>query len=903
MPTHQELPEQFGRYRILKKLGAGGMGAVYLAEDTRMRRKVALKVPHFSAATRAAGLERFQREARLAGSIDHPNFCAVYDVDEIDGIHYFTMAYLEGTPLSGKIAGGKPWPARLAVEMVRRVALAVAELHNRGIVHRDLKPANIMVRPSGEPVLMDFGLACSVTSESEPLTGTGEVLGTPTYISPEQLEGDRARLTPAADVYSLGMILYQLLTGQVPFSGPLLVVVAQVRDTMPESPSTLQHGLDPRLDAICLKALAKKPEERFSDMYAFVTALEEFLDRSGEQRLHCPQCGKGLKVPASMAGRKLKCPQCGTSLATATLAPHRPAPLPSRQETVPLTGHETAARPFRSRTTTGRRRILVLLSLLLIVTGLVVGAVLLWPRKESTPEAKPFDKETAPKQGEEPPPPPMASLRLERLESVRLEAGQKKTVPVKVRRENYSGPVRVEAVAASPGVTVLGRVDEKTEEGGLELTVAADAKPGERSLRLRAVALDGSAHAEGQLSLTIQAVDRPPPPKPSLRLEEFAAVSVEAGKTKTVPVTIKREGCPGPVQVELVKESPGVTVRNGFVGNDKEEGTLELKVDPEAKTGPRTLRLRAVAAEARTEGDLPLTVELPDRFVNQVQMQMVRIKKGTFKMGTPAFEEDKVNNELAQHPVKITQDFYMGATEVTVGQFRQFVENKGYKTEAETDGRGGWGYDEITKLPKPKLVYNWKNTGWKQGESYPVVNVTWNDAVAFCKWLSKKEGKEYDLPTEAEWEYACRAGTTTGYHSGDNVRSLIEVGNVADATFKARFPRETKFLKGDDGYVFTAPVKQFKPNAWGLYDLHGNVWEWCKDGPRPYPDAAMVEKRESPIEDPEGPLDGPTRVLRGGSWSSNPKFCRSAYRSQSAPGYRDSQVGFRVVLRPNGKAP
>src|SRR5436305_283372 len=111
MPTHQELPEQFGRYRILKKLGAGGMGAVYLAEDSRMRRKVALKVPHFTGGTRTAGLDRFQREARLAGSIEHPNFCPVYDVDEVDSIHFFTMAYVEGTPLADLLADGQPWRA------------------------------------------------------------------------------------------------------------------------------------------------------------------------------------------------------------------------------------------------------------------------------------------------------------------------------------------------------------------------------------------------------------------------------------------------------------------------------------------------------------------------------------------------------------------------------------------------------------------------------------------------------------------------------------------------------------------------------------------------------------------------------------------------------------------------
>src|SRR5947209_18656286 len=157
MPLDHEFPEVFARYRILKKQGAGGMGAVYLAEDSRMRRRVALKVPHFMGSARAAGLDRFQREARLAGSIEHPNFCPIHDVDEVDGIPFFTMAYLEGAPLSDLVADGQPWPAAQAVDMVRKVALAVGELHSRGIVHRDLKPANVMVRPSGEPAPMDIG--------------------------------------------------------------------------------------------------------------------------------------------------------------------------------------------------------------------------------------------------------------------------------------------------------------------------------------------------------------------------------------------------------------------------------------------------------------------------------------------------------------------------------------------------------------------------------------------------------------------------------------------------------------------------------------------------------------------------------------------------------------------------
>src|SRR5262245_28497879 len=344
MHTHQELPELFGRYRILRKLGAGGMGAVYLAEDTKLGRQVALKVPHFTSDTRGPVLERFRREARLAAGIDHPNLCAVYDVGEIDGIHFFSMEFVEGTLLSELIVDERPWPERSAVRLVRRVALAVGELHRRGIVHRDLKPANVMVRASGEPVLMDFGLACALASESQRLTGTGEVLGTLTYMPPEQLAGDRQRLGPASDVYSLGMILYELLTGQLPFDGPPLAVVHQVGHKVPEPPSRLRPTVDARLDAICQAALAKRPEDRFPDTAAFVAALDEFLRTPGGQRLDCPQCGKALKVPAARKGKRLKCPRCGAGLAPTTMTQPRPGPAFSLHETLRNSSRETAAR-------------------------------------------------------------------------------------------------------------------------------------------------------------------------------------------------------------------------------------------------------------------------------------------------------------------------------------------------------------------------------------------------------------------------------------------------------------------------------------------------------------------------------------------------------------------------------
>ena len=230
-----------------------------------------------------------------------------------------------------------------------------------------------------------------------------------------------------------------------------------------------------------------------------------------------------------------------------------------------------------------------------------------------------------------------------------------------------------------------------------------------------------------------------------------------------------------------------------------------------------------------------------------VQLKMVLIPAGEFKMGsgesaeaTAAFfnktygedlvQADWFKDEHPQHRVRITKPFYLGAYHVTRGQFRQFVADTAYKTDAEKGEKpGAYGWAPDGKEFGFNEKYSWQNAGFEQTDEHPVVNVSWNDAVEFCKWLSKKESKTYRLPTEAEWEYACRAGTTTRYYSGDDPETLATVGNVADAAAKAQFPDWTWTIKANDGHVFTSPVGKFKPNAFGLYDMHGNAWQWCAD--------------------------------------------------------------------------
>eukprot|EP00913_Durusdinium_trenchii_P013344 g12525.t1 len=236
-----ELPSRFGRYRILKPLGSGAMGVVYLAEDTQLERQLALKTPAFENDESGELLERFYREARSAATLQHPHICPVYDVGEIDGRHYIAMAYIEGRPLSAFIRPDKRLPERKTLLLVRKLAMALIAAHAKGIIHRDLKPSNVMVDTRGEPVIMDFGLAHDAhRTDASRLTHSGMLIGSPAYMSPEQVEGVSATITSASDQYSLGVILFELLTGRLPFSGSVTGVIAQILTREPPNLSELR---------------------------------------------------------------------------------------------------------------------------------------------------------------------------------------------------------------------------------------------------------------------------------------------------------------------------------------------------------------------------------------------------------------------------------------------------------------------------------------------------------------------------------------------------------------------------------------------------------------------------------------------------------------------------------------
>ncbi len=270
-----DMPAELGRYRIKQRLGGGGMGAVYLVENTELQREEALKVPHFERGSDPAVRERFLREARAAAKLDHPNLCPIYDVGVIDGIYFLTMRLLPGKPLSAYT--GRPHPPREAVKVVAKLTQALEHAHSKGVIHRDLKPGNIMICPGTGPTVLDFGLAKETTHQEHKLTQTGATLGTPAYMPPEQVKGDLDAIGPASDVYSLGVILFELLTGQLPFQGSAAEVMGQILFTEAPLPSNLRPALIGALDAVCSKAMAMAPEDRYPSMQAFAAALTGVL--------------------------------------------------------------------------------------------------------------------------------------------------------------------------------------------------------------------------------------------------------------------------------------------------------------------------------------------------------------------------------------------------------------------------------------------------------------------------------------------------------------------------------------------------------------------------------------------------------------------------------------------------
>jgi beta-lactam-binding protein with PASTA domain len=334
-----------GRYRIVRKLGSGGMADVYLAEDEELGRRVAIKILNDRHATDESFVERFRREAKNAAGLSHPNIVSIYDRGEAEGTYYIAMEYLDGRSLKELVVARGPLPIGDAIDCTRQVLGALRFAHRKGVVHRDIKPHNVMADADGRLKVTDFGIARAGVSQ---MTEAGSIIGTAQYLSPEQARG--AAVDQRSDLYSVGILLYEMLTGTVPFTGdsPVEIAMKHLSDT-PRPPSLERPDIPPDLDMIVLRALAKNPDDRFQTAEEMAAELDRFAQ------------GAGVTAETADAATAVL---SGTELSTAPTAivpPRRPP---------------TAARPsYRYADPPARRRPFWpwLLALLLVVLAGVAG--------------------------------------------------------------------------------------------------------------------------------------------------------------------------------------------------------------------------------------------------------------------------------------------------------------------------------------------------------------------------------------------------------------------------------------------------------------------------------------------------------------------------------------------------
>jgi hypothetical protein len=288
LPTEPPHVRYVGDYELIREIARGGMGVVFQARQISLNRPVALKMILASELADEVDVKRFYAGAEAAASLDHPNIVPIYEVGQHEGQHYFSMGLVEGRSLAQQLADG-PLPPDQAAALMAEVARAIEHAHSRGVIHRDLKPGNILLDLDGRPHITDFGLAKKLESGSE-LTASGQVMGTPSYMSPEQARGDRAEVGTAADVYAMGATLYALLTGRPPFqSATAMETLLQVVGEKPVPPRRLNAAIPRDLETICLKCLEKAPQKRYASARALARDLERYL--SG-QPIHARPVGK-----------------------------------------------------------------------------------------------------------------------------------------------------------------------------------------------------------------------------------------------------------------------------------------------------------------------------------------------------------------------------------------------------------------------------------------------------------------------------------------------------------------------------------------------------------------------------------------------------------------------------------
>jgi formylglycine-generating enzyme required for sulfatase activity/serine/threonine protein kinase len=773
-------------YEVVRELGQGGMGTVYLALNRLMGRHEVLKVVSSHLVKRSGVLDRFLVEIRNAAKLHHPNVVTAYSAFRMGESIVFAMEYVEGLDLAKLVKAKGPLPVANACSYVHQAALGLQHAHEQGMVHRDIKPSNLMLSRQANRAaikVLDFGLA-KVKSEGAVdggLTHEGQMLGTPDFIAPEQTV-DARTADVRADIYSLGCTLYYLLTGGPPFQATSLYEILQAHHSMDAMHLNLARPEVPvELAALVGRMMAKEPERRFQTPKEVAQALLAFFKK-----------GSAAVKESNLEVSQTTQPEAKQS--TDGSGSVSPQPVTSRTPTHAPSGKKP------------------------------METVLPQAAWDSLIELKDIDRSQEPA-------PAVAEARHARL--------------------RWIWPALAVGLLLL-GLAVAGAVvlRVKTLNGMIELVnLPKDAE----------VFVDGE-----EVAVTWPGGGKP------------AIVTVTAGKHK---VKVKKGG--------LETSGEEVTIQSG----GKETFTVRFaplvverqqKEKADASSQPTELASPRPTSRARYTNigpQSPVVVASDPSsgsITNTLGMKLILIPAGEFMMGSPDSDRDAENDERPRHRVRITRSFHLGVHEVTQAQYEAVM-----GVNPSWFSANGGGKDQVAG---------------QSTDRHPVEQVSRLDAVNFCNKLSEKDGLKpfykidgdiarvvdwngpgFRLPTEAEWEYACRAGAERKYSFGDDVAGMGE-----HAWYKYNSDSRTH------------PVGEKRPNGFGLFDVHGNVWECCWDG---YGDGYY---QASLADDPLGPDGAAMRVRRGGGWNDVPRLCRSADRFWDSPGHRDNGLGFRVALGQSG---
>jgi formylglycine-generating enzyme required for sulfatase activity len=869
-------------YIIQDLIGSGGMGMVFRAKHRLMKKEVALKVLTSNAMNDEEAIARFYQEVVVASALDHRNIVQARDAGLSKDVHYLVMEFVRGNDLQQIVQREGPLAAGQAVNCIIQAAQGLAHAHKQRVIHRDIKPANLLLNDEGLIKILDMGLARinnplgSVGDSHKGLTLPGSIMGTVDFMAPEQA-ADTTKADARSDIYSLGCTLFYLLTGNPVYDGStaMMKLIAHRESAVP-SLRSIRDDVSAELDQVFQKMVAKKADDRYQSMQEVINALEPCRTESEAQTRETVTQFLSPEVRGVLAGIQNTRTGKTSDTNVQQRTPGEPAKTAPKPETgmsqieKDLFGDEASTREVKSPFADP-------------------PAVAEKPPKRSRTEAAPPDQTevTQPSQGSS-----LAKL-------AQTDTGHTFLMLM----------VAVVAIGAGASVLLLD-----TAEMLLSLFVLAAVmvlillfRPSARRLVITNPARPLTQSVEGapRTGTSQRRAERETPaPKPSEpKPAESKSAAPDVEDLEESEQTLDAKLILSQREQKEILETFDVDAEDLTAGR---AGMSEV-TNPSASASKSITRRRLseslpgdiprpliapfeAAAAAKQRKRWASFLGIPAEVVNSVGTRMLLIPTGEFLMGSPQMEEGHSQDEK-QHPVRLTQPYFLGAHPVTVGEFWKFVNDTGYRTDAENDPKGGYGFDASRGKLEQSPNFSWRDPGFAQSDNHPVVNITWNDAVSFCQWLSKRERITYRLPTEAEWEFACRAGTESRYFCGDDPEFLVKYGNVADGSTRAKFP-QWPTITSFGGFIFTAPVESFAANAFGLHDMHGNVWEWCADryGKNYY--------SESPLMDPLGPEKGDNRVLRGGSWMNAPLLTRSAKRLNQRPNQFFIANGFRLAATP-----